>query len=208
MGSITLLVSLAYQRFQSPSHLLKFIFLSKDHGNVQSTVYSLVPVLKLCLKWIFFFIVNFVPKLFCAFIKCVVHLLFGNVSVLSIWVTAFTQGRQKVVQRWRHIRTKVSCANEQDKTNQNHFFLASACWLVLIWLENKILNSFLNNLPMDRFQVVGGNGVFYCPPMPTSNWLCMCCHGRQPYLKGVHNRTIRLGTAVSAQKKMAKAATP
>ena len=43
---------------------------------------------------------------------------------------------------------------------------------------------------IDRFQVVGGNGVFSCPPMPTSNWLCMCCHGRQPYLKGVHNKLV------------------
>ena len=24
-------------------------------------------------------------------------------------------------------------------------------------------------ISMDRFQVVGGNGVFYCPPMPTSH---------------------------------------
>ena len=40
---------------------------------------------------------------------------------------------------------------------------------------------------IDRFQVVGGNAVFYYPPMPTSNWLCMCCHGERPYLKGVHS---------------------
>ena len=24
--------------------------------------------------------------------------------------------------------------------------------------------------------------------LPTSNWLCMCCHGRRPFLKGVHIR--------------------
>ena len=44
----------------------------------------------------------------------------------------------------------------------------------------------LSKFTIDRFQVVGGNRVFCCLPMPTSNWLCMCCHGRRPYLKGVH----------------------
>ena len=27
----------------------------------------------------------------------------------------------------------------------------------------------VRSVGIDRFQVVGGNGVFYCPPMPTSN---------------------------------------
>ena len=49
----------------------------------------------------------------------------------------------------------------------------------------------------DRFQVVGGNRVFGCPPMPTSNWLCMCCHGRQPYLKGVHRHMEEFPTLFS-----------
>ena len=39
----------------------------------------------------------------------------------------------------------------------------------------------------DRFQVVGGNRLLYCSPMPTSNWLCICCHGRRPYLKGARS---------------------
>ena len=38
----------------------------------------------------------------------------------------------------------------------------------------------------DHFQVVVGIQVFYCLPMPVSNWPRMCCHGRRQYLKGVH----------------------
>ena len=53
------------------------------------------------------------------------------------------------------------------------------------------------DISADRFQVMGGShyqnpeGFIYCPPMLTSNWPCMCCHGRQPYLKGVHNSCTR-----------------
>ena len=31
---------------------------------------------------------------------------------------------------------------------------------------------YMHQCTTDRFQVVGGNWVFYSPPMPISNWLC------------------------------------
>ena len=86
--------------------------------------------------------------------------------------------------QWMHV-TQV-----HRMTSENQFY----CTTLYSW--KTVAKQFLterwvqtNHKAIDRFQVVGGNGLFYCPPLPTSNWLCMCCHSRQPYLKGVH-RTI------------------